>query len=144
MHNRLILFAGRLLFLLRRRRGRSGFGFLFTVGQVNVYLIFFLHIQNSIGLVLAVSRFGFRGVRHHYQRFAGAAVRGIAAIHILGRYIRGGGCRINGCGLPALAQQHCGNHNYHNGGCAKNGQQLLVFCTHLKTSLYGDFILKLW
>ena len=41
-----------------------------------------------------------------------------------------------------LAQQHCGNHNYHNGGCAKNGQQLLVFCTHLKTSLYGNFILK--
>ena len=105
MHNRLILFAGRLLFLLRRRRGRSGFGFLFTVGQVNVYLIFFLHIQNSIGLVLAVSRFGFRGVRHHYQRFAGAAVRGIAAIHILGRYIRGGGCRINGCGLPSAGEQ---------------------------------------
>src|SRR5699024_3235721 len=76
MHNRLILFAGRLLFLLRRRRGRSGFGFLFTVGKVNVYLIFFLHIQNSIGLVLAVSSFGLRGVRHHYQRLAGAAVRG--------------------------------------------------------------------
>lgn len=79
MHNRLILFAGRLLFLLRRRRRRSGFGLLFAVGQVDIHLIFFLYIQNGVRLVLAVSSFGLRGVRHHHQRFAGATVRGIAA-----------------------------------------------------------------
>ena len=45
--------------------------------------------------------------------------------------------------LPALAQQHSGNHNYHNGGSAKNGQQLLIFCTLLKSSLYVDYILQL-
>ena len=126
-NNRLIVLAGRLLFLRGRCGRRSGFRLSLTVGQINIHLILLLHIQDRISLFLrrGVFRRGNIGDLHCGRR--GFFLRGLA--HILRGNIRRGGGRVRPGRLTAFAEHghrntdHDQQHRRHTDANTPGGEE---------------------
>ena len=133
-NNRLIVLAGRLLFLRGRGGRRSGFRLFFAVSQINIHLILLLYIQDGIILFLCggVFRCGNIGDLHCGRR--SFFLRGLA--HILRCNIRGGSGRVRPGWLIAFAEHRHRNadHDQKHRRHTDDGKQLFIFCVHLESS----------